>query len=67
MSAELAKKHARDAKLNAERAGIGLKRLETLCEHGFDVETMQMIKQLIATAGAIVHSETKGSETHFKV
>ncbi|KAJ4988826.1 hypothetical protein SVAN01_05633 [Stagonosporopsis vannaccii] len=51
LSAELAKKHARDAELNADRAGLELKRLAKLCEPVFDNETMQSIKQLIMAAG----------------
>lgn len=51
LSAELARKHARDAELNADRAGLELKRLVQLCEPGFDDETMQSVKQLITAAG----------------
>ena len=47
MSAGLAKKHAIEAELNAKRVFIELKRLESLCESGFDTETMQAIRQLI--------------------
>jgi hypothetical protein len=52
-SAELARKHARDAELNVERVGIELQRLEKLCEPSFDDETMQAIRQLIVTAGVV--------------
>ncbi|KAF3041708.1 hypothetical protein E8E12_006374 [Didymella heteroderae] len=51
LSAELARKHARDAELKAERAGIELQRLEKLCESGFDSDTMQAIRQLTVMAG----------------
>ncbi|KAF2627524.1 hypothetical protein BU25DRAFT_49456 [Macroventuria anomochaeta] len=61
LSAELARKHARDAELNADRAGIELKRLEKLCESSFDDETMLAIKQLIVAAGIIKLSETTGN------
>ncbi|XPS79879.1 hypothetical protein M3J09_011849 [Ascochyta lentis] len=50
VSAELARKHARDAELNAERAGVELKRLEKLCEPGFGCEVLQAMKQLITAA-----------------
>ncbi|KAF1926227.1 uncharacterized protein M421DRAFT_94085 [Didymella exigua CBS 183.55] len=53
LSAELARKHARDAELNAERAGVELKRLEQLCEPDFDDDTMQAIRQLIMAAGIV--------------
>ena len=48
MSADLAKKHAIEAEFNAKRACIELGRLESLCEPGFDTETMQAIRQLIS-------------------
>ncbi|UPX13173.1 uncharacterized protein EKO05_0003697 [Ascochyta rabiei] len=51
MSAELARKHACDAELSAERAGVELKRLVKLCEHGFDSETLRAMKQLITASG----------------
>lgn len=60
MSAELARKHARDAELNAERADIGLQRLKKLCESSFDDETMQAIKELITAAGIIEPSVPAG-------
>lgn len=54
LSAELAKKHARDAELNAERAIIELQRLEELCKPNFDDDTMQAIRQLIVATGVVV-------------
>ncbi|KAJ4375555.1 hypothetical protein N0V86_007088 [Didymella sp. IMI 355093] len=53
LSAELARKHARDAELDAERAGIELQRLEKLCKPGFGDEMMQAIRQLIVAAGVV--------------
>jgi hypothetical protein len=47
MSADLAKKYAIEAELNAKRVCIELQRLESLCESRFDTETMQAIRQLI--------------------
>ncbi|KAG9205554.1 hypothetical protein G6514_008196 [Epicoccum nigrum] len=48
MSADLAKQDAVEAELNAKRVCIELERLESLCEPGFDAETMQAIRQLIS-------------------
>lgn len=54
LSAELARKHARDAELNAENAHIGLQRLEKLCKPDFDDdETMQAIRQLSVASGIV--------------
>jgi len=53
LSAELARKHARDAELNAERVGIELQRLERLCKPSFDNETMQAVRQLIVASGGV--------------
>jgi hypothetical protein len=47
MSADLAKKYAIEAELNAKRVCIELERLESLCKPGFDTETMHAIRQLI--------------------
>lgn len=58
LSAELARKHAREAELNADRAGLELKRLAKLCEPNFDWETMQLIKQLFREAGVVKLPET---------
>nr|GFD56862.1 hypothetical protein [Tanacetum cinerariifolium] len=58
ISAELARKHARDAELNVERAGLGLKRLEKLCEPGFDNETMQLVRHVIMATGTCVTNAT---------
>lgn len=57
ISAELARKNARGAELNARRAGVALKRLEKLCELGFNDETLQTLKQLITAAGVAELSE----------
>ncbi|KAF3036364.1 hypothetical protein E8E11_002900 [Didymella keratinophila] len=53
LSAELARKHARDAELNAEHVGIELQRLERLCKPSFDNETMQAVRQLIVVSGGV--------------
>ncbi|KAL6708809.1 hypothetical protein ACN47E_002216 [Coniothyrium glycines] len=47
LSAELARKHARDAELNVERAGMEISHLERLCKASFDVETLAAVKELI--------------------
>ncbi|KAJ4322642.1 hypothetical protein N0V94_002295 [Neodidymelliopsis sp. IMI 364377] len=47
ISAETAKKHASDAELNAERAGLEMQRLLELCESELDNETLQALKLLI--------------------
>jgi hypothetical protein len=60
MSAELARKHARDAELNAERAGVELQRLQKLCEPDFDDETLQAIKLLTMTTGVVEPSVAAG-------
>jgi hypothetical protein len=53
LSAEQARKHARDAELNVERARMEMVRLNKLCEAIFDVETLQTIKELIAVGGHV--------------
>lgn len=63
LSAELARKHAHDAELHAERAGVELTRLEKLCEPGFDDAAMQAIRQLITTDGVVELSETNQKES----
>jgi hypothetical protein len=57
ISAAKAKKHARDAELNAERAGVELERMQKLCEPDFDHETLQAIKNLMRCAGAVGQEE----------
>lgn len=52
-SAELAIKHAHNAELNAWRVSNELRRLEKLCEPGFDKETIMAIKQLIMATGTL--------------
>lgn len=54
LSAERARKHARDAELNVERVGLELQRLEKLCKPSFDDETMQAIRQLIVAADVVL-------------
>jgi hypothetical protein len=53
ISATKAGKHARQAKLNAERAGVELERMQKLCEPDFDHETIEAIKILVKCVGAI--------------
>ena len=53
LSAEKAKKHARDAELNVERASMELIRLQRLCEPEFDGETLQAIKELVKRANFV--------------
>ncbi|KAF3002646.1 hypothetical protein E8E13_009318 [Curvularia kusanoi] len=59
-SAELAKRHAADADLNARRVWADLKRLKELCEPGFDTETMQAIQRLFLVAMTTGTSDEKG-------
>lgn len=53
ISAAKAKKHARHAELNAERATVELERMQKLCEPVFDHETVQAIKELVKCVGAL--------------
>jgi hypothetical protein len=57
ISATKAKRHAREAEINAERAGIELERLQKLCEPDFDHETVQAIKELVMCVGSIGREE----------
>lgn len=47
----MAKKYARDAELNAERAAVELRILQKLCEPEFDGETLAAIKGLVENVG----------------
>ncbi|KAJ8114072.1 hypothetical protein OPT61_g3951 [Boeremia exigua] len=62
VSAELARKYACDAELNADRAGVELKRLEKLCGPSFDDKTMQAIKQVIAAASTSKDPEASSKQ-----
>ncbi|KAF2128010.1 hypothetical protein P153DRAFT_397892 [Dothidotthia symphoricarpi CBS 119687] len=54
LSAEKARKHARDAELNAGRVTVELERLHKLCKADFDGETLTTIKELIKSVGCVV-------------
>jgi hypothetical protein len=47
ISAAKAKKHARQAEMNAKWAGVELERMQKLCESDFDHETMRAIRKLV--------------------
>lgn len=50
LCAELAKKHALEAEMNAERIAVELKRFDELCNSDLDNESMQTIKQIVMAA-----------------
>ena len=58
LSAEKAKKHARDAELNAQRAGVEIDRLQRLCETDFDTKTRETIQEMIQEAGLAFDGHT---------
>lgn len=61
MSTEKARKHARDAELNAERAGMELVRMQKLCAPVLDSETLLAIEELLRHDGLIGPAEESES------
>ncbi|KAH7394347.1 hypothetical protein BKA66DRAFT_456139 [Pyrenochaeta sp. MPI-SDFR-AT-0127] len=64
VSTEKARKHARDAELHADRAGMALIQLQKLCEPILDGQTLLAIKELVQQAGLVDSKKALESGVH---
>jgi hypothetical protein len=62
-SADIAKKHARQAELSVTRASVEVNKLQRLCTPELDVKTLQAIKDLVRSAELDIPKTSKLSWT----